>query len=303
MDGRGCSRISQEAPNPLIIPASLAANCGANPVRSAWLASLPATARSLALRWKLTFGEPFADATCAWVAPARRADGSAAVLKLGMPHFEAQDEIQGLRFWNGEPTVLLLESDEQAGAMLLESCTPGSKLSAQPEDEQDVVIAQLLRRLWSSPGWLDVFRPLSLMIRHWIDETLANSQFWSDPHLVRDGLQAFEELSQSESERVLLATDLHAGNVLRSQREPWLVIDPKPFIGDPAFDSTQHLLNCRASMMSDAEGKITRFADLLQVDRERVRRWLFARAAAEPRSVWREDDLTQLAQKLSKSIC
>jgi streptomycin 6-kinase len=31
--------------------------------------------------------------------------------------------------------------------------------------------------------------------------------------------------------------DLHAGNVLATQREPWLVIDPKPFIGDPAFDA------------------------------------------------------------------
>ena len=40
-------------------------------------------------------------------------------------------------------------------------------------------------------------------------------------------------------------TDLHAGNVVRAEREPWLVIDPKPFVGDPAYDATQHLLNCR----------------------------------------------------------
>ena len=27
---------------------------------------------------------------------------------------------------------------------------------------------------------------------------------------------------------------------------PWLVIDPKPFVGDPAYDATQHLFNCEA---------------------------------------------------------
>src|SRR5215207_7784436 len=38
------------------------------------------------------------------------------------------------------------------------------------------------------------------------------------------------ELSRSAPTDVLLATDLHAGNVLRARREPWLVIDPKPFV-------------------------------------------------------------------------
>jgi streptomycin 6-kinase len=40
------------------------------------------------------------------------------------------------------------------------------------------------------------------------------------------------ELSRPALDDVLLATDLHAGNVLRAQRQPWLVIDPKPFVGD-----------------------------------------------------------------------
>jgi streptomycin 6-kinase len=54
----------------------------------------------------------------------------------------------------------------------------------------------------------------------------------------RDGLRLFEELSRSTTEHVLLATDLRAGNVLRARREPWLVIDPKPVVGDPAYDAT-----------------------------------------------------------------
>jgi len=54
---------------------------------------------------------------------------------------------------------------------------------------------------------------------------------------VREGLRLLEELPRTASLKLLLATDLHAGNVLRSEREPWLVIDPKPFVGDPAYDA------------------------------------------------------------------
>ncbi len=98
---------------------------------------------------------------------------------------------------------------------------------------------------------------------------------------------------------MLLATDLHAGNVLRSEREPWLVIDPKPFVGDPAYDATQHLLNCDARLRSDPRGTICRIADLLGVDRERIRLWTFARGAAEPRDDWRHDDSMALARAIA----
>lgn len=94
------------------------------------------------------------------------------------------------------------------------------------------------------------------------------------------------------------ATDLHAGNVLRADRGPWLVIDPKPFVGDPAYDATQHLFNCRERLAADPLGLIDRFADLLGLESERVRLWTFARAAAEPRSRVR-DDLLSLARTLA----
>lgn len=99
---------------------------------------------------------------------------------------------------------------------------------------------------------------------------------------------------------VTLATDLHAGNVLRAAREPWLVIDPKPFVGDPAYDATQHLLNCVDRLQADPFGTINRFADLLDVDRDRVRLWLFARLGAEPRDDWNDSRLIDPARALSR---
>ena len=117
------------------------------------------------------------------------------------------------------------------------------------------------------------------MTASWSKESLEKADSWFDAELVREGLCIFEELSNNAPSEVLLATDLHAGNVLQAQREPWLVIDPKPFVGDPTYDATQHLFNCDARLRSDPEGVIRHFSDLLNVDHERVHLWLFARAA------------------------
>jgi streptomycin 6-kinase len=278
---------------PLHVPERLAASCRKAPERAVWLDRLPAALHDLERRWLLTLGAPFDsdDVSCAWVAPVALADGTSAILKLGMPHMEGEHEIEGLRFWNGDPTVRLLEADDELGAMLIERCEPGTALRALVEPEQDLVIAGLLHRLWRLPSAPRPFRPLSAMTDHWSNETLADLEKWPDTGLVREGLRLLNELPRTASVEVLLATDLHAGNVLRSEREPWLVIDPKPFVGDPAYDVTQHLFNCEERLRADPDGTICRIAELLGVDRERVRLWTFARAAAEPRDDWSDDSL------------
>jgi streptomycin 6-kinase len=83
-------------------------------------------------------------------------------------------------------------------------------------------------------------------------------------------------LPSTASDRRLLCTDLHAENVLASQREPWLVIDPKPFVGDPTYDALQHHLNCKDRLVSDPVALAARMAGLLGLDVERLLLWLFA---------------------------
>jgi streptomycin 6-kinase len=267
---------------------------------AAWLEGLDETIRRLEARWSLTLGTPFGGASCAWVAPAWLPNGTSAVLKIGMPHFEAEHEIDGLRFWDGDPTVQLLNADDQTGAMLLERCIPGTALRELPECEQDLVISGLLRRLWRLPASPHRFRRLSELMAYWSEETQTDEEHWHEPALVREGLSLFRELPLNAPAEVLLATDLHAGNVLRSEREPWLAIDPKPFVGDPAYDATQHLFNCTERLLSDPKGTIHRIADLLGVDYERVRLWTFARAVAEPRDDWRNGEFTAVAKAVSQ---
>ena len=285
---------------PLNVPHRLLVYCRASAKHRDWLERLPERIDELTIRWEITIGPPFDndETSSAWVAPATRVDGTPVVLKVALPHVEGEHEIAGLRFWGGDPTVHLIDADEPLGAMLLERCMPGTVLRTLPEAEQDVVIASLLRRLWRVPSE-PAFRPLADLMAFWAHETAADPRKWPDRGLVHAGLQLFRELPQSAESHVLLATDLHAGNVLRAEREPWLVIDPKPFVGDPAYDATQHLFNCVPRLSANPDATIGRLADLLGVDRQRVRLWTFARAAAEPRDDWQDPIPVTLARKLA----
>lgn len=248
----------------------------------AWLESLPTAVSHLQEKWSLTLGQPFeTDASCSWVAPCLRANNSPAVLKLSMPHMEAKQEIDGLLFWQGNPTVFLLEADRERDALLLERCFPGTPLRKRPESEQDQVVAAILKRLWCQPPQTHPFRPLDEMIAAWSKEAEQKLESWADPGLARQGIRLRAELVANTREPVILATDLHAGNILRAKRQPWLAIDPKPFYGDPAYDATQHLLNCQERLATDPNKTIRNFAELLELDYKRIWRWLFARLAAE----------------------
>jgi len=247
------------------------------PEREAWLWRLPSLLAEVRERWSIRLGPPFdaGEGGAAWVAPGVRSDGTAVALKLAMPHMEGEHEIAGLRVWDGAGMVRLLEADDGLGAMLLERCVPGTPLRALGDPDQDVVVAGLLRRLWEAPWRGGPFRSLASMTAAWSRRTPAGVP--EDAGLRGEAVRLLAELPASASVQVLLATDLHAGNVLRAEREPWLAIDPKPFVGDPAYDVTQHLLNGAPRLRADAAGTIERLAGLLDLDAERVRLWTFAR--------------------------
>ena len=116
------------------IPEQLAQSCQTKPSARAWLEQLPSIVTYLQRRWSLTVHAPFVheDVSAAWVAPVTTADGEPAVLKVGLPHMEAEHEIAGLRLWDGDCMIRLLEADDTLNAMLLERCLPGTALRALP---------------------------------------------------------------------------------------------------------------------------------------------------------------------------
>jgi streptomycin 6-kinase len=268
---------------PFSIPAALIESCRRNGHED-WLDGLPQQIAELTSHWSLAVGEPFQPGgQTAWVAPARSADFGDVVLKVGWRHMEAEDEAAGLREWHGEGAVLVFAGErlsDTTSALLLERCRPGITLAQRRAEEQDVVIAELLQRLWRVPSDEHRFRPLQEMCDHWADGfERRRAQERSDGidfGIAREGVALFRTLPSSAPSERLLCTDLHADNVLAAEREPWLVIDPKPFVGDPTYDALQHHLNCQDRLVADPEALAARMADLLGLDLERLLLWLFA---------------------------
>jgi streptomycin 6-kinase len=272
-----------------MIPRNLVAYASrmGNDEMQSWISKLPDIVGELARRWSLQLGEPFQPGgVAAWVAPARDQTGRDVVLKVGWPHFESEHEGEGLRAWSGHGAALLYATDvlDDTRALLIERCMPGSTLDTLPETEQDVVVAGLLHRLWRVPLSDHPFRSLQFMANVWADgyeRKVAARGSKLDEGLAREGIELFRTLPSDATHDVLLVTDLHAGNVLSAEREPWLVIDPKPFVGDPTYDALQHLLNCEARLHGDPLALVRRMSGLLDLDPGRLQRWLFARCVQE----------------------
>jgi streptomycin 6-kinase len=257
-----------------------------------WLAGLPSIVADLADRWSLRVGEPFQPGgRCSWTAPATGPADAGLVLKVGFrfPGGEERDEAAGLRLWNGNGAVRLHGScvTESAYALLLERCVPGTPLGrVLTEPEQDHVVASLLRQLWAQPPADCRFRPLAEMCAARAEEfereyAAASAGDRVDPGLARAGIALFRALPETADARMLLCTDLHGENILAAQRSPWLVIDPKPYVGDPAYDLLQHMLNCEDRLAADPAALADRMAALAGIDAGRARQWLFARCVQE----------------------
>jgi streptomycin 6-kinase len=91
------------------------------------------------------------------------------------------------------------------------------------------------------------------------------------------------ELGHEQSETVVHG-DFHARNILRADREPWLAVDPKGYVGDPAYDGGT-LLGARARELTREDDfakaalrMLDAFAEAAELESARVRRWAGYRA-------------------------
>ena len=94
----------------------------------------------------------------------------------------------------------------------------------------------------------------------------------------------FAELLGSQSEPVLLHGDLHHDNILAAERQPWLALDPKGIVGEPAYEVGALLRNPMPGILAlpDVRGVLARrldqFAEELTLERQRLLGWGIAQA-------------------------
>jgi streptomycin 6-kinase len=97
--------------------------------------------------------------------------------------------------------------------------------------------------------------------------------------LLEEAETLFAELSASMAPPVLLHGDLHHDNILATQRQPWLAIDPKGLVGEPAYETGALLRNPLPQLLQYPEPgriltrRIDQLAEELGLDRVRIRGW------------------------------
>ena len=73
---------------------------------------------------------------------------------------------------------------------------------------------------------------------------------------------------------MLLHQDLHPENVLAAEREPWLVIDPKPLVGEREFAVAPIVRARELGHSKEAVvGRLNRLTGELGLDRKRALGW------------------------------
>ena len=251
-----------------------------------WLERLPRLIAECEQRWSLKVLPPFR-LSYNYVAPATRSDGTEVVLKLGVPHPELLTEIASLRLFAGRGIVTLLDADPDQGILLLERITPGTPLSSLTDDVQATSIAvKVMRQLW---------RPISS------DHPFPTAAKWSaglerlrrrfdggtgplPARLVEQAERVQAELLASSAVPVLLHGDLHHDNILSAERSPWLALDPKGVVGEPAYEVGTIFFNPQPQIFSAPNLKqvlrrrVDQLADELGFDRQRVLGWGLARS-------------------------
>jgi len=244
--------------------------------------------------WKLALGEVYPDAYESVVIRAEREDGEQVVLRVQFPGRENEHAADALRLWDGDGAVRMLDRDDERDAFLLERCDPGTPLHDLQADEALDVVVDLLPRLWKPAG--EPFRRMEDEAVWWASSLPTDWERIGRPferRLLDAALLEIDGLTTTApSERVLLHQDLHAGNVLRAARRPWLVIDPKPLAGERALGLAALIRGWElGSRREDVLHRLDRLTSELGLDRDRSRRWAFAQTLAW--SFGDEDDVIE----------
>ncbi len=261
----------------------------------AWLDDLPRTVWSLKRTWSLRMdGPPYDGGSHSYVVPVRREDDSPAVLKVIYLDDENRGEPTALHRYQGDGAVELYDYDAATGAMLMEKAVPGNRLKSTRFFGHKTPAAAwrrigiatgLYRRLWRPYEPAEGFPDLPAateMLDAWraeYREPDADVRRRLGDDRLREALARCDDLADAP-ETGIGNRDTHLTNIVSAEREPWLVIDPKPYLAERAFDGGYFLFTQELYGPHSGRDLLRAVADGLGADAERVKAWALLRFAA-----------------------
>ncbi|MCW2685427.1 MAG: Streptomycin 6-kinase [Mycobacterium sp.] len=262
------------------LPAAVRAMASLRPECLAWVEALPRVGQSLLVEWELTpDGDPM-HGSSSIVLPVRTAGGGPAVLKISFPDVESEHEHLALRRWGGDGAVRLLRADPHRRAMLLERLHCGNLIEMW-DVEACEVIAALYRRI-HVPALPQLPTLTSHVERATIDLGALPRSAPIPHRLVEQAISLGHDLvTDPASTGTVIHGDLHYEKVLAADREPWLVIGPKPMNGDPSYEVAPMLWNRWDELAGDIRDGVRRrfyaLVDAAGLAEDRARAWVITR--------------------------
>jgi streptomycin 6-kinase len=247
-----------------------------------WLDRLPRIFTDVLDEWRLTRdGDDLWHGFCSLVAPVRTTEREPAVLKISFDgDDESLHEALALQHWHGDGAVGLLRADPHRRAFLLERLDRRD-LTGVGDLEACQVVADLYPRL-HVPA-LPQLATVTSYVAGWLDDLSAQPRDIPIPHRYREQALSLgrDLVADPASVGRIIHGDLHYENVLAAEREPWLVIDPKPMSGDPHYEVAPMLWNRYDELAGDVrEGLRRRFHTLVDaagLEEDRARDWVVVR--------------------------
>ncbi len=261
--------------------------------------------RDLLAEWELTpDGEPHG--ASAVVLPVRTSSGEPASLKVGPARPASALEHLALQHWHGNGAVRLLRADPRRDALLLERLRPDEDLSGLWDVEACEVVASFYERLHVPAG--PQFTTLSSSVARWVEGLRELPRDAGIPRrMVEQAISLGRDLAvDDDTDGRLIHTDLHFHHVLAAEREPWLVIGPRPLSGDPHFEVAPLLWHRWDELAGDVRrGVRARFhaaVDAAGLDEERARDWVVVRMVVDAMEAAGDDDEVTRCVTIAKSV-
>lgn len=258
-----------------------------------WIKNLPCLLEKYQDLWQITLVGVAPDLSYNLILRAKHNTSKRSfIFKAGVPNRNLDSEILCTNYYAGRGCVELINYSSVDGVLLLEEATPGATLATLTRNGQDStavgICADVILKLhkhketfnnYSShlPNLTKYMSDFAMIRKLIFDKNIA-----FDLKLLELAEQKYDALLASTTDTVILHGDLHHFNILSSERDNWLAIDPHGVIGDPAFEVAAFMRNPYPGFLTIPDFKellhqrLELFAKLLPYDKYRIWGWSFA---------------------------
>lgn len=200
-------------------------------------------------------------------------------MKIGFPEKNSPgfNEKKLLEIFDGQGAVRIFQFDKTRHALLLEKLTPGEslvKICQQNDAQANSIAIKVIQRLLRETSDQSDF-PL---LKDWISGLQKAEKTNFAPQFVKKARRFFDELMASSKKNFLLHGDLHHQNILSTEREPFLAIDPKGIVGNIWFEISSFLNNPQSWLLKYPERKkiiscrLRQFGEAFEIKPEDLRK-------------------------------